>query len=88
MAVFSGYTCDECGTQAQHPDRWLVLSALDVHRLLSGTDLVSVSADLDFCSPGCLIRWLSKAVEKGSKVAEQFQLEVTDKGPMLIAKNG
>lgn len=86
MAILSGYICDECGTQSQVPDRWLMLSALDVRRLLSGTDLLSVSTELDFCSPGCLLRWLSKAVEKGAKVAEQYQLEVTERGPIFVSK--
>ncbi|HOM71785.1 MAG TPA: hypothetical protein PLP86_06020, partial [Armatimonadota bacterium] len=68
MSILTGYICDECGVQTRTPEKWLVLSKIDIHRLLGDGSVVSVKSKLDFCSPGCLLRWLSRAVNEVPKV--------------------
>jgi hypothetical protein len=85
MVAFSGYICDECGTQSQHPNRWLMLSSLEVRKLLSGAEVSAVASELDFCSPGCLVRWVSKTVEKGDRLTCHVGLESVEPIPEPIA---
>ena len=78
MAILTGYICDECGTQTRSPETWLVLTEMDIHRLFGDENLISVHSKLDFCSPGCLLRWLSKAINPDMSCHEPLRLETSE----------
>lgn len=76
MAILKGYICDECGTQVQQPSRWLILRGIELNDLESGREVLSVKSELDFCSPGCVIRWISKHLTVSNHAEEQTVLAV------------
>ena len=88
MSILTGYICDECGAQTQSPETWLVLSKMDVHRLFGDASVVSVRSKLDFCSPGCLLRWVSKAVIPNGSCHEHLRLETDVSGEVRRAAAG
>lgn len=55
--------CEECGRQTTDGDAWMVMSSINI--LTSGTreSLVRSAIDLDLCSPGCLLRYISRELE-------------------------
>jgi hypothetical protein len=71
MAVVKGYICDECGARAQRPDRWLLLQAIDLKDLERGRKILGVKSELDFCSPGCVIRWISKRLSAPIRTVDE-----------------
>jgi hypothetical protein len=70
MAILKGYVCDECGTQAQIPSRWLILQKMDLKDLESAREVLEVKSKLDFCSPGCVIRWISRHLTVSTNAVE------------------
>ncbi len=51
--------CEECRSQSASGDGWLVISSMDIRSAKTGAGLVQAEKDLDFCSPGCLLRYIS-----------------------------
>lgn len=55
--------CEECGRQTTNGDSWLVMSGIDVWSAGTSQVVMHSTTDLDLCSPGCLLRYISKAME-------------------------
>jgi len=56
--------CEECGEHSVSWDSWLTVSSLEIRLTKAGDDLIHWDEDLDFCSPGCLLRYVSKSVNQ------------------------
>lgn len=69
MATIVVKVCEECGKQSSSVDGWLVVSALDVKSAGSGRVLVRSDKELDLCSPGCLLRYISRNIDRASASA-------------------
>jgi hypothetical protein len=63
MAKIMFTVCDECGARTLSSDRWLKLASIDVRYNKTDEEVFTSAQDLDFCSPGCLTRYLLKSLE-------------------------
>jgi len=63
MATLSVKVCDECGKQGTSMDTWMVLEGIEVRSAKTGRSVISSNTGVDLCSPGCLLRYLSKSLE-------------------------
>lgn len=63
MAKITLTVCEVCSENCVPTDRWLKLLSMDVRYGDTNDALVQSDADLDFCSPGCLMRYLAKRLE-------------------------
>lgn len=55
--------CEECGRQTTDGDTWMVMSSINILSAATRENLVRSSIDLDLCSPGCLLRYISRELE-------------------------
>jgi hypothetical protein len=55
--------CEECGRQTANGESWMVMSSIDVWSAGTRDSLLHSATDLDLCSPGCLLRYISRALE-------------------------
>jgi len=60
MSTLTVKVCEECGEQAINPDRWLAVPSIDIRLSKTNRNLLNWSAPMDFCSPGCLLRRISR----------------------------
>ena len=63
MSTLTVKVCEECGEQTAHWDKWLVVSRFDVKHAVTGESVVQSSGDLDFCSQGCIVRYIARSIE-------------------------
>lgn len=63
MSIRTVKVCEECGKQTMNGDAWLVMSDIEIRTAGLRENLVSSKIDLDFCSPGCLLRFVSRSLE-------------------------
>ncbi|MEN6581149.1 MAG: hypothetical protein ABFD54_01720 [Armatimonadota bacterium] len=64
MAIRTVKVCEECGKQTAQGDSWLIMTSIEIMSASNRSDLVhSENIDLDFCSPGCLLRYISRSLE-------------------------
>lgn len=63
MATRTVKVCDECGKQSTGTDSWLVMEGISVRSAKTGKCVVNSDTSVDLCSPGCLLRYLSKRLE-------------------------
>jgi hypothetical protein len=63
MSTLVVKVCEACGEQFSQRSAWLVVDALDIKRGGTAETLLHVEDEMDFCSPGCLLRYVSRNVE-------------------------
>lgn len=63
MATRTVKVCDECGKQCTSMDSWLVMEGISVRSGKTGKSVVNSDTSVDLCSPGCLLRYISKHIE-------------------------
>lgn len=63
MSTLVVKVCEECGRQSAMTDSWLVISDLEIKSAGAGESLVRVDSEVDLCSPGCLVRYISRRLE-------------------------
>jgi hypothetical protein len=64
MSIRTVKVCEECGKQTTDGESWLVMSSIEISVAGSREELVSSNTDLDLCSPGCLLRYVSRNLEQ------------------------
>ena len=64
MSIITVRVCEECGRNYAENDASLVVAGMDVKSAVSDRTILHSNTDLDFCSPGCMLRYVSKRVEK------------------------
>ncbi|MCE5323685.1 hypothetical protein LLG46_10280 [bacterium] len=63
MSIRTVKVCEECGKQTTNGDSWLVMSSIEIRYAGSNKELFCSNIDLDLCSPGCLLRYISRNLE-------------------------
>ncbi len=63
MSTLTVKVCEECGSQSASADGWLVIAGLDIRSATTGEVVTRVPAGTDLCSPGCLLRYVSRRLE-------------------------
>lgn len=63
MSTLTVKVCEECGRQSVSGDGWLVVSDIDIRSASTNESLVSCDSGVDVCSPGCLLRYISRSLE-------------------------
>jgi hypothetical protein len=63
MSTLIVKVCEMCGDQFSQRESWLVVDNLDIKRGRTAETLLHVDDEMDFCSPGCLLRYVSRSVE-------------------------
>jgi hypothetical protein len=64
MSIRTVKVCEECGKQTTNGDSWLVMSSIEIRSAGTNEELVCSNIDLDLCSPGCLLRYVSRNLEQ------------------------
>ncbi|MEN6357044.1 MAG: hypothetical protein ABFD83_08185 [Armatimonadota bacterium] len=64
MSIRTVKVCEECGKQTTNGDSWLVMSSIEIRSAGTHEELVCSNIDLDLCSPGCLLRYVSRNLEQ------------------------
>lgn len=65
MATVMVKVCDGCGKQSANIDGWITVSSLDISAAATGETLARPDRELDMCSMGCLLRYITKRVDSG-----------------------
>ena len=63
MATLMVKVCEECGKQSMTGDGWLVIGGIDIRSANTNEAVVRTEADTDLCSPGCVLRYISRHLE-------------------------
>jgi len=63
MSTLVVKVCEVCGSQSVTGDGWLVISNIDIRSANRDEPVVQSDAPIDVCSPGCLLRYVSKSLE-------------------------
>lgn len=77
MSTLTVRVCEECGIQSANPDGWLVIAGFDVRSATTGEPVTAVPTGADICSPGCLLRYVSRHLEpamSGHSVTRQHTI--------------
>ncbi len=64
MSILTVKVCEECGKQTTDGDGWLVMSSIEIRSAGTRDELMCSDVDLDLCSHGCLLRYISRNLEK------------------------
>lgn len=64
MSIRTVKVCEECGKQTTNGESWLVMSSIEIRSAGTNEDLVCSNIDLDLCSQGCLLRYVSRHLEQ------------------------
>ncbi|MCE5315614.1 MAG: hypothetical protein ABFD49_03845 [Armatimonadota bacterium] len=75
MSIRTVKVCEECGRQTTDGENWLVMSSIEIRQAGTREDVVCSHIDLDFCSPGCLLRYVSRGLEQGHQVGKCGDLQ-------------
>ncbi|MHB9038150.1 MAG: hypothetical protein ACYC64_15945 [Armatimonadota bacterium] len=63
MSIRTVKVCEECGKQTTDGESWLVMSSIEIRQAGTRESVVCSNIDLDLCSPGCLLRYVSRNLE-------------------------
>ncbi len=63
MSTLTVKVCEECGRRSAKADGWLVVSNMDVRSAKTGESVLSSEQGMDICSPGCLLRYVSRSLD-------------------------
>lgn len=77
MSTLVVKVCEMCGQQFPSKDSWLVVDNLDIRRGSTAESLLHVDDQMDFCSPGCMLRYLSRSVEHAVVHHEHREVQPT-----------
>lgn len=64
MSTRTVKVCEECGRQCGNPIGWLVVSSMNIRSAATDDILVRSEAELDLCSQGCLLRYITRTLER------------------------
>ena len=62
MSTMMIKVCEECGKQETSRHSWLIIENIDIKSVETNESVIS-SSNVDLCSPGCLLRYISKAAD-------------------------
>jgi len=63
VATLTVKVCEECGSQSATADGWLVIAGIDIRSAKTGEVVARIAEGTDLCSPGCLLRHISRRLE-------------------------
>jgi len=82
MSILTVKVCEECGKQTTDGDGWLVMSSIEIRSAGTREGLMCSNIDLDLCSHGCLLRYISRNLERAQS---RHQVKERSKAENLIA---
>ena len=78
MSTLVVKVCEVCGNQSVTGDGWLVISSIDIRSANTDEPVVESDAPIDVCSPGCLVRYVSKSLEPAMHHQSAHVMQVPD----------
>jgi hypothetical protein len=78
MSTMVVRVCEECGSQSANADGWLVISGFDIRTAKTGEVVIQVPSGTDLCSPGCVLRYVSKQLKPAMNGHSQSAVELRD----------
>jgi hypothetical protein len=63
MSTLTVKVCEECGAQSATGEGWLVIADIDIRWARTNQPVIHSEGVIDLCSPGCVLRYLSRSLE-------------------------